>query len=585
MLGLLVAALMAQTPPPVAVQDPFTTAKARVNTSTGGALQVYCVGGTCAGGAGGASTQGLSNDGGYSWHMDLERVAGVAANVGTGAAGTGTLRVATASDSSLSCNAGTNLNTSALALDATLTGGNTKAINRGGAKGATAAADVTSTANGVDHQGLDVQVQNASLTVTGTVTTTPPSNASTNVAQFGGVNVSTGTGASGTGIPRVTIANDSSLAANQSVNMAQVGGTSTVTGGVAGSQGVGGLAASGAAKAGNPVQVGGVFNTVQPTVSTGQAVEAQATARGALIVASGVDAIAVNNTQQGTAAQNVTQFGGTNVSTGTGAAGAGIPRVTISNDSSLAANQSVNVAQINGVAPLMGVGASGTGAQRVAALIHDGTTTAGVIAGTTALKTDLSSVAGTATVTAAAGVAKVGIVGNANAAIDAANNAAAPANVIVDGFEAQSSALGTSATASNVRRAVVGLDGVMWVREGGPLLFTGGVTAIAAALSQVVAAPAASTSLYLTDVMVMSDTATAGNFLIRYGTGSNCATGTTSIYPSAGIAVKSMYPGNASAPLMLNFHTPLKIPAANALCILCVATNTCTAQFWGYTAP
>lgn len=63
--------------------------------------------------------------------------------------------------------------------------------------------------------------------------------------------------------------------------------------------------------------------------------------------------------------QNVAQFGGTAVATGTGAGGAGIPRVTISNDSSLAANQSVNVAQINGVAPSMGNGVSGTGVQRV----------------------------------------------------------------------------------------------------------------------------------------------------------------------------------------------------------------------------
>lgn len=45
---------------------------------------------------------------------------------------------------------------------------------------------------------------------------------------------------------------------------------------------------------------------------------------------------------------NITQFGSTNISTGTGAGGAGIPRVTISNDSSLAANQSVNVNQIGG---------------------------------------------------------------------------------------------------------------------------------------------------------------------------------------------------------------------------------------------
>jgi hypothetical protein len=44
------------------------------------------------------------------------------------------------------------------ALDATLTGGSAKAIARGGAKGVTAAADVTSTAEGTDHQALDVQL-------------------------------------------------------------------------------------------------------------------------------------------------------------------------------------------------------------------------------------------------------------------------------------------------------------------------------------------------------------------------------------------------------------------------------------------
>jgi hypothetical protein len=48
--------------------------------------------------------------------------------------------------------------TNGLALDATLTGGTQKAIARGGAKGATTAADVTSTAEGADHQALDVQI-------------------------------------------------------------------------------------------------------------------------------------------------------------------------------------------------------------------------------------------------------------------------------------------------------------------------------------------------------------------------------------------------------------------------------------------
>lgn len=51
-----------------------------------------------------------------------------------------------------------------------------------------------------------------------------------NVSQFGGSNVVTGTGTSGAGIPRVTISNDSSLAANQSVNVNQWGGSSTTLG-------------------------------------------------------------------------------------------------------------------------------------------------------------------------------------------------------------------------------------------------------------------------------------------------------------------------------------------------------------------
>lgn len=47
--------------------------------------------------------------------------------------------------------------------------------------------------------------------VTNTVATNPPSNASTNVAQFGGGAVVTGTGAGGAGIPRVTVSNDSTV--------------------------------------------------------------------------------------------------------------------------------------------------------------------------------------------------------------------------------------------------------------------------------------------------------------------------------------------------------------------------------------
>jgi hypothetical protein len=55
--------------------------------------------------------------------------------------------------------------TGGLALDATLTGGTQKAIVRAGAKGITTAADVTSTAEGSDHQALDIQVYHGGTAV------------------------------------------------------------------------------------------------------------------------------------------------------------------------------------------------------------------------------------------------------------------------------------------------------------------------------------------------------------------------------------------------------------------------------------
>lgn len=74
------------------------------------------------------------------------------------------------------------------------------------------------------------------------------------------------------------------LTANQSVNVAQVAGTNTVTAGVNGLQAVGGNVASAATDSGNPVKVGGIFNTTQPTVTNGQRVDLQTDNRGNMMV-------------------------------------------------------------------------------------------------------------------------------------------------------------------------------------------------------------------------------------------------------------------------------------------------------------
>jgi len=92
--------------------------------------------------------------------------------VGAGTAGTPTGGIVTVQgdpsgtpqpiSGSVTANIGTS---GSLALDATLTGGTQKAIVRGGAKGSTTAADVTSTSEGTDHQALDVQVYHGSTAI------------------------------------------------------------------------------------------------------------------------------------------------------------------------------------------------------------------------------------------------------------------------------------------------------------------------------------------------------------------------------------------------------------------------------------
>jgi collagen type VII alpha len=263
-------------------------------------------------------------------------------------------------------------------------------------------------------------------------------------------------------------------------NIVQVTGSVSITGAPLVQQStspwvVGGAAASGAAKAGNPVQIGGVFNTTQPTVTTGQAVEAQSTARGAQIVATGVDTFNVTVSAALPAGSAVighviTDSGSTTAVTGTvnvadanlelaqgsttsGQVGPLVQSATttnaptyttaktnpLSSDTSgnlrvslkdspantnkflvtpdsvaLPANQSVNVSQINGVTPLMGNGVTGTGSPRVT-IASDNT----AFAVNATLSAETTKVIGT-----------VRNVGNIGGVYDGATGAAVPANVI-----------------------------------------------------------------------------------------------------------------------------------------------------------
>lgn len=97
-------------------------------------------------------------------------------------------------------------------------------------------------------------------------------------------------------------------------------------------------------------------------------------------------------------------------------------------------------------------------------------------------------------------------------------------------------------------------------------------------------APTSSTTskqLWVTDIVATSTTSTAGQFILRYGTGTNCGTGTASLFPSAASAVRFGYPANTSAPTVITLATPLVVPAGKDLCVLAVSTNTITVQIHG----
>lgn len=124
--------------------------------------------------------------------------------------------------------------------------------------------DGQGTALAVDQNGylkVDVVVDN--LTV------------SQNIAQLGGFPINLGAGNTGTGTQRVVIATDQ-IAIPVSGTITANQGTSPWV--------VGGSVASGAADSGNPVKIGGVYNSTMPTLTNGQRGNLQLSSRSELQV-------------------------------------------------------------------------------------------------------------------------------------------------------------------------------------------------------------------------------------------------------------------------------------------------------------
>jgi hypothetical protein len=306
-------------------------------------------------------------------------------------------------------------------VPATLTTGQTATLQFTAAQNAkhditTIAGTAPTTAGFIDIKGADGNVfvrqataTNLNAAVVGTGTAGAPAG---NILTVQGV----------TSMTKLLVTPDSvALPANQSVNVAQIAGTNTVTGGVAGIIAVGGNVANAVTATANPVPVGGIFSTTPATLTNGQTATFQFTA--------------AQNLKQDLTTWGATVLGTpTNFGTTPGAVVAGSVNASLFLGTTAArSNQTTTGTGTMDVNIVGSLGATNSATNGTFMRLTDNTTAVGVIAGTTALKTDLSSVAGTAAGTAAAGVLKVGVVGNANAAFDAATAAAPPANRLAIG--------------------------------------------------------------------------------------------------------------------------------------------------------
>jgi hypothetical protein len=225
--------------------------------------------------------------------------------------------------------------------------------------------EIGTSSNPVQVSVANTGANGTAMLVTGTGGTFPVTQSLAQGSTTSGQNGALVFGAVTTSNPSYTTAQSDPLSLDTAGGLRIVGeGTAgTATGGVVTVQGVASM---------TPVQVSQATasNLNATVVGTGTfAVQA---------AQSGTWTVQPGNTANTTAwLMNVGQFGGNNVVTGTGASGSGIPRVTISNDSSLAANQSVNVAQVAGAAPSVTNPLWVAGAQAASVTMQNGATANG----------------------------------------------------------------------------------------------------------------------------------------------------------------------------------------------------------------
>ena len=89
---------------------------------------------------------------------------------------------------------------------------------------------------------------------------------------------------------------------------------------------------------------------------------------------------------------------------------------------------------------------------------------------------------------------------------------------------------------------------------------------------------------YITDIIVQTTTGTTGTYAIQSGTGTNCGTATTALYPSSDAGDRFNAPINTQPTAVVSLTTPIVPTVGHAICVIGVAVNTIDIQLFGFTA-
>jgi len=94
---------------------------------------------------------------------------------------------------------------------------------------------------------------------------------------------------------------------------------------------------------------------------------------------------------------------------------------------------------------------------------------------------------------------------------------------------------------------------------------------------------AAGVQYYITDIVVGTTTTTAGSWSVQSGTGTNCASATTAVFPVNSTSARFLAPISTAASLVITTTTPVPVTRAHAVCVIGTATNTINIQISGFT--